>query len=298
MKMKSKTNVLSKTFLVTAVVFITLLMNSCASSRSQYKANPFYFFQMSDTQFGMFTDNNGFEKETVNFEKAIDAANRLHPAFVIVCGDLVNKTGDDAQIAEYKRIAGKLDHSIALYNVAGNHDVANKPTKESLEDYRKNFGPNYYSFKQGNLYGIVLNSSLFFDSTGAPEEARKQDEWLHKTLEEAKNQKFTNIVIFQHIPWFLENVEEKDQYFNIPTSIRQKYIDLFQSYGVKYIFAGHLHKNAIGHAKDLEMITTGPVGKPLGKDPSGFRIVNVNGSTLTHHYYALDSLPSKIELSK
>jgi 3',5'-cyclic AMP phosphodiesterase CpdA len=298
--MKLKASFLSKTFFVTAIVFITIMMSGCTSSRLQRNANSFYFFQMSDTQFGMFTNNNGFEQETINFEKAIAEANRLHPAFVIVCGDLVNKTGDKDQIAEYKRIAGKLDHSIPLYNVAGNHDVANKPTKESLEDYRKNFGPDYYSFEQGNLYGIVLNSSLFFDSTGAPAEARKQDEWLHKTLEDAKNQKFTNIVIFQHIPWFLDSPDEKDQYFNIPTPIRKKYIDLFQSYSVKYIFAGHLHKNAIGHAKDLEMVTTGPVGKPLGKDPSGFRIVNVKGSTLTHHYYALDSLPlpPKIELSK
>jgi 3',5'-cyclic AMP phosphodiesterase CpdA len=296
--MKFKTRQFPKTFFVAAVVFITIMMSSCASSQSQQKTSSFYFFQMSDTQFGMFNDNNGFEQETINFEKAIDAANRLHPAFVIVCGDLVNKTGDKDQIAEYKRIAGKLDPSISLYNVAGNHDVANKPTKESLEDYRKNFGPDYYSFKQGNLYGIVLNSSLFFDSALAPEEARKQDEWLHKALDEAKDQKFTNIVVFQHIPWFLENVDEKDQYFNIPTPIRQKYIHLFQSYGVKYIFAGHLHKNAIGHAKDIEMITTGPVGKPLGKDPSGFRIVNVNGGTLTHRYYALDSLPSKTEISK
>ncbi len=291
--MNCKTGLFIKGRALSALFVLITLLFGCASSRSNRQVKSFHFIQMSDTQFGMFTDNNGFEKETANFEKAIDAANKLQPAFVIVCGDLVNKTGDTKQIAEYKRIADKLNKSIPLYNVAGNHDVANKPTKESLDNYRKNFGPDYYSFMQGNLYGIVLNSSLFFDSTGAPDEAGKQDKWLHQTLEEAKKQKYTNIVIFQHIPWFLDNLDEKDQYFNIPTSVRQKYIALFQSYGVKYIFAGHLHKNAIGHAKDLEMITTGPVGKPLGKDPSGFRIVNVNGNVITHHYYGLDSLPLK-----
>lgn len=296
--MNLKTGLYIKSGVLSTIFIATMLLYSCASSHFSRQVQPFHFIQMSDTQFGMFTDNNGFEKETTNFEKAIDAANKLQPAFVIICGDLVNKTGDTKQIAEYKRIAGKLNKSIPLYSVAGNHDVANKPTKESLDNYRKNFGPDYYSFKQGNLYGIVLNSSLFFDSTGAPDEAGKQDEWLYQTLEEAKKQKYTNIVIFQHIPWFLDNLNEKDQYFNIPTSVRQKYIALFQSYGVKYIFAGHLHKNAIGHAKDLEMITTGPVGKPLGKDPSGFRIVNVNGNSVTHHYYGLDSLPLKLEAHK
>jgi hypothetical protein len=41
------------------------------------------------------------------------------------------------------------------------------------------------------------------------------------------------------------------------------------------VFAGHLHKNAIGGDHDFTIITAGPVGKPLEKDPSGFRIVTM-----------------------
>lgn len=79
--------------------------------------------------------------------------------------------------------------------------------------------------------------------------------------------------------------------FNIPLERRKVYLDLFHQYGVKYIFAGHLHKNSIGWDRGLEMITTGPVGKPLGKDPSGFRIVKMKGNKITHQYFSLDSLP-------
>ena len=39
---------------------------------------------------------------------------------------------DAAQIAEYHRIAATLDRSIPLYNVAGNHDVGQIPTPETL----------------------------------------------------------------------------------------------------------------------------------------------------------------------
>src|SRR5438093_12906943 len=85
---------------------------------------PFFFIQMADPQFGFFTANQDFARETVNFERAIGAANRLHPAFVVVCGDLTHRQGDAAQIAEYRRIAAQLDSSIKLYNVAGNHDLA------------------------------------------------------------------------------------------------------------------------------------------------------------------------------
>ena len=90
------------------------------------------------------------------------------------------------EIEEYKRIAGKLDASIPLYNVAGNHDVGRtKPNPEGIANYRKFFGDDYYTFQSGNVYGIVLNSSLFFDASLVPQEAAKQDVWLRSTLEKA-----------------------------------------------------------------------------------------------------------------
>jgi hypothetical protein len=75
---------------------------------------PIFFVQMSDPQFGMYTDNQDFAQETANFEFAIANINRLRPAFVVVTGDLVNKPADAQQLAEYKRIAGKLDSTIPL----------------------------------------------------------------------------------------------------------------------------------------------------------------------------------------
>src|ERR1700719_1339467 len=92
------------------------------------RAADFFFLQMSDPQCGMYTANGEFSQETANFEFAIANATRLRPAFVVVCGDLINKPGDPAQTAEYLRIAAKLDRSIPLYSVAGNHDVGNEPT--------------------------------------------------------------------------------------------------------------------------------------------------------------------------
>jgi len=277
------------------IFFLTIVIGGCASSRISNNSKKFYFFQMSDPQFGMFTDNHGFSRETENFEKAIAAANRLHPAFVVVCGDLVNRTGDPVQIAEYKRIAAELDPSIPLYNIAGNHDVSNTPTAASLAEYRKNIGPDYYTFQYGNLYGIVLNSSLVFDSSKAPLEAVKQSAWLHSKLEGTKKLKNKNIVVFEHIPWFINEPNEKNGYFNIPIETRKAYIQLLKKYGVKYVFAGHLHKNAIGTDGDLTIVTTGPIGKPLGKDSSGFRIVSVNGDEFSYPYYSLDSIPDSID---
>src|SRR6266498_3935999 len=110
------------------VAVLAVVAMTAAFSRQSGAEAPFFFLQFSDPQFGMFTADKDFAQETANFEFAIATANRLHPAFLIVTGDLVNKPGDAAQIAEYRRIAAKLDPAIALHNVAGNHDVGNVPT--------------------------------------------------------------------------------------------------------------------------------------------------------------------------
>jgi 3',5'-cyclic AMP phosphodiesterase CpdA len=267
------------------------MVAGCASTKPITSS---FFLQMADTQFGFFNENADFEKETVNFEKAIAHANRLHPAFVIVCGDLVNKAGDAAQIAEYKRIASMLDPAIRLYNVPGNHDVGNAPTPASLERYRKNFGPDYYRFEADDIVGLVLNSSLLKDPDSAQAEALKQDRWLEEQLRGLKGAREKLVLIFQHHSYFLSDPEEKDQYFNFPMQARRHYLDLFKANGVRYIFAGHYHRNAGGRSGELEMITTGPVGRPLGPDPSGFRIVTTSGSDVRHAYYSLDSIPASI----
>lgn len=243
------------------------------------------FVQMSDPQFGMFAENRNFTQETVNFDAAIAAANRLKPAFVVVCGDLVNRAGDAAQIAEYERIAAKLDHAIPLHNVAGNHDVGNEPTPESLAAYRKKFGPDYYAFRHGTFLGIVLDSSLIQHPKGAPEEADKQYKWLESELKRIP--RGVQTAIFQHIPWFLKEPDEPDDYFNIPLGPRTKYLQLFEQYHVEYCFAGHYHRNANGDSPNFHVITTGPVGKPLGTDPSGIRIVTVHDGKMDSLYRPL-----------
>ena len=146
------------------------------------------FIQMSDPQFGMFTKNVGFAHETVNFDFAIATANRLKPEFVVITGDLVNEAGNTAQIAEYKRIAAKLDPQIKLYSVPGNHDVENEPTKATLASYRERLGPDYYSFRSGDIAGFVLNSNLQKSPNNVPEEAAAMEKWLRGELAKAKGE--------------------------------------------------------------------------------------------------------------
>lgn len=272
---------------------VLLLLWACLA---QAATAPYFFLQFSDPQFGMYEENRGFAQETANLEFAVATANRLHPAFVVVTGDLINRAGDAAQAAEYRRITAKLDAGIPLYSVAGNHDVGNDPTPESLAAYRERFGRDYYTFRSGDMAGFVLNSSLIAHPKNVPEEAARQEAWLRDELEKAKRERVERLIVFQHHSWFLREPEEADQYFNIPREIRKHYLVLFHQYGVSHVFSGHYHRNELGRDGTLEMITTGPVGKPLGGARSGFRVVTVGPAGIAHQFYEYGDLPTRISI--
>lgn len=261
-----------------------------AVSRAQN--TPWFFAILSDPQMGMYAHDADFAQETANLEFAIANLNRLHPHFVVVCGDLVNRTGDAAEIAEYKRILQQLDASIPVYNVAGNHDLGNAPTRKSVEAYRAAFGRDFYSFSMGPVFGIVLDSSLI----GAPEKAaaaaREQGAWLERTLKSVPPDK--QIVVFQHIPYFVHDAAESDEYFNLPVARRREYLDLLEKAGVRSVFAGHYHRNAGGTDGELTETVTGAVGMPIGGSLSGLRLVWVNGASVESRWYCLGGIPNQV----
>ena len=49
-----------------------------------------------------------------------------------------------------------------------------------------------------------------------------------------------------HIPMFVEDSKEQDQYFNIPKTTREQLLLKFSDAGISKIFCGHFHRNAGG----------------------------------------------------
>ena len=117
-------------------------------------------------------------------------------------------------------------------------------------------------------------------------------------LVEAHEANAVHILVFQHHPWFLRAEDEADEYFNIPQQRRRTAIRAMKEAGVRAVFAGHYHRNSYGTAGSIEMITSGPIGRPLGNDPSGLRVVEVYVDRIAHTYYGIDDVPHEIELEK
>jgi 3',5'-cyclic AMP phosphodiesterase CpdA len=274
-----------------------LLLWIAVSSVSTRAGEPFFFIQLSDPQLGMFSTNRNFVQETANFEFVVANINRLRPAFVVITGDLVNKPGDAAQIEEYHRIKKQIDATIPVYDMAGNHDVENVPTPETINSFTNKFGPDHYAFQYRDFRGIVLDSSVIHSPQKTSDQLKDQETWLRAELSKAREEKAKHLVVFQHHPWFLKAADEPDQYFNIPLQRRTQYLNLFRESGVRYLVSGHYHRNAVAKGEGIEAITTGPVGMPLGPEGSGIRVFIVRDEGLEHRYFHLGEIPYRIDLT-
>jgi 3',5'-cyclic AMP phosphodiesterase CpdA len=250
------------------------------------------FIQVADPQMGMFSGDKNMDYETEHLKAAINAINSLYPDFVIISGDLTNKTADSLQFVTFSQIVSQISQSIPVYLVSGNHDIGNTPTDEGIKMYRCLYGRDYYKFKKGYIYGIVLNSSLMRDDSLETTEAAQQDLWLHKILRRASRSGKT-ILVFMHHPLFLDKPGEPKGYENFPEPERTHYLELFKQYSVKAIFTGHLHRNRILDLNGIKQVTTAALSTCFGRDSSGYRIVHVSKTKIDHRYIRLDSIPDQ-----
>jgi len=277
------------------IFILILLITTTISSYGQHSKseNPWFFLQITDPQFGMFTNNANFEKETKLYEKAIESVNMLNPEFVIITGDFVHNQNSADQIKEFKRITSLINNSIPVYYTPGNHDIGQTPTKNSIKKYKKNYGSDRFSFMHKNSLFIGINSGLI--KAGLEKQEAKQNKWLIRQLEKGKDA--NQVIVFCHYPFFNKSVDEPEAYSNIGPEARDKYLALFDEYGVDAVFAGHYHNNALNTFNGVELVTTSAVGKPLGKAPSGFRVVKVETDNTSHKYFGLEEMPKTLRVN-
>ncbi|XP_074866829.1 serine/threonine-protein phosphatase CPPED1 [Carettochelys insculpta] len=269
---------------------------------------PFCFIQGADPQFGLMKawamgncDNEGdeWEEEIKLTEQAVQAINKLNvkPKFFVLCGDLVHGMPGTRwrkdQEQDLKKVLKNLDQDIPLVFVSGNHDIGNAPTPETIDDYCKHWGDDYFSFWVGGVFFLVLNSQLYFDSSKCPELKQAQDEWLNAQLAVAEKRKCKHVIVFQHIPLFIQSPDEDHNYFNLEKSLRHELMEKCHKAGIKAVFSGHYHRNAGGSYKDLQMVVSSAIGCQLGEDTHGLRVVIVTAEKIVHRYYSLNDLSSQ-----
>lgn len=253
---------------------------------------PFFFLQLSDPQFGFMDNNKSISAETEAMNKAVTAINQLKPPFVVITGDFVNNSKSKEQIAAYKSMIAQINSSVKVYMIPGNHDIG-KVSRASIDNYKKNYGETHFSFRYGDCAFIGIDSNIIKEEDKEREEV--QFKWLEQELQKTKDARFK--FVFTHCSVFLKRMDEPVNYSNFSLPMREKYVRLFQKYGVNAIFAGHLHNNAYGKVGNMEMITIGPIGKVLGTGYQGMNLVKVYPDRFISEFIALNQLPKEVVMS-
>ena len=211
------------------------------------------FVLISDTHYMVDPGTNALEFEsrrvqTARIRSVLDQVAGLKPSFVVHLGDVVQefpeREGFGRAVREAHAQLSGLDGK--LYLAAGNHDVGDKPdptmptdwvTAASLRAHHERYGCSWYAWDEGDWHGMVLNSQIM--NTDLPE-AGAQREWLESDLKAHTGRR---IFVFLHLPPYLDQAGEPalGHYDNLAEPDRGWLLDLFRSYRVELVFAGHSH---------------------------------------------------------
>lgn len=256
------------------------------------KQNSFFFIQLSDPQLGFYSQGSDFSREREQMMTFIEAINLLKPAFVVISGDLVHQKDDEAQLAGFDSLCRKIDSSIPLYLIPGNHDVGNDMTEEGTKQFVRRYGSDRFVWKNKNSCVIGFNTSEIRSGDLQREAAEYQ--WVDEQL--SKCRKCKHVVLVGHYPFFVSSPDEPDSCDNIPLAVRRKYLDMFCRYGVDVLLSGHLHRCNQTYYEYLRMVTSAAAGYTSDEHKPGMMIVTVLPEIVHTAFYEIDHLPRSVNL--
>jgi 3',5'-cyclic AMP phosphodiesterase CpdA len=162
-------------------------------------------------------------------------------AFGITLGDIMY---DDLSLFErYNRVVAGI--GIPFYNVPGNHDMNyDAPDdRNSLETYKRHFGPSYYAFEYGNVSFIVLDTVEWLGRNGEGDTGTghyrgrlgdRQLQWMKRYLRRVPRDRL--LVLAMHIPLYCARSDDDHVY----VVDRDRLFGLLDGRRVLAI-AGHMH---------------------------------------------------------
>ena len=205
-------------------------------------AHRYSFVIITDTHFGASKSRND-DKFIAWLDTQLDAADEgLRPRFVVNLGDTLD-SGRDGQADDYIAFCEQLQETAARHNlprfpvyaVLGNHDTYNN----GWEVWKRRVYPytSYYTFTTADGF-----SYYFLDSgNGTLGEAQ-----LNDVIARMKDDPRPKLV-FTHYPIYGNAI----YYFTLQDTMeRNLLIDAFARNNVRYIFAGHDHKDHRNTFKD------------------------------------------------
>ncbi|MFT3902646.1 MAG: calcineurin-like phosphoesterase family protein [Niabella sp.] len=223
--------------------------------------------------------------------------------FACILGDIADN--DLSVYPREKEMIAQLPYPV--YHVFGNHDIDEQAAtaKEASGIFSKYYGPDYFSFNEGNVHFVVLNNVVYHGWNkegnkrgdyfgGLPEEQYK---WLEKDLQQVSNDKL--VVIMSHIP-FLEKYTDKASITRLFSLLEKRSNLLLLSGHLHYVENQFLNKDSYWNGKQpVQSLTVGaacgswwtrplderglPVATCIDGAPNGYFRLDFDGNKYNYH---------------
>jgi 3',5'-cyclic AMP phosphodiesterase CpdA len=234
-------------------------------------------------------------------------------AFGITVGDIMYD--DLALFPRYNEVVGQV--GIPWYNVPGNHDMNFQAghDRDSLETFKRYFGPPYYSFEYGQVHFVVLDTVDYLGRDaqrgrlGRTYEGRvseRQIAWLENDLEHVPTDRL--VVLAMHIP--LRSLSDRKS-SSINVANLPDLLDVIGGREKLFAVAGHMHNNehhyftkedGLDSQTPLHLHTLAavsgswwsgpfdergiPVAVQSDGSPNGYHVMSVGGTDVRMRYQA------------
>ena len=250
---------------------------------------------MTDVHLGEGNSDQSYTR----FRATIDEINALDPlpAFCWVGGDITLQGGKGQR---YVELMSRL--KMPVRNAVGNHEMLVRE-RHPREGFQRLFGPTYYSFNVGQVHYVTLDGchiqprSEGYKNVEGILSARELH-WLADDLRRVPDE--MAVVVAIHIPLVSDyplrrgTTAEKVPYWVMQNA--DEVVDLLTDHGVSLVLQGHLHENERHMRSGIEFVESisvcgrwwkaadGVLDHGVSGEPRGYRILEVDGSTIRHQY--------------
>ncbi|MDR1633123.1 MAG: metallophosphoesterase family protein [Dysgonamonadaceae bacterium] len=226
-------------------VMVDKLMYGDVASSNVYGKKPLRFTTLdskkSEISFVILNDIHGRNDDLVALSQNVKYG---ATGLMIFNGDMANYMNDEQQF-----FSAFMDKSVELFAAEvpvfyarGNHETRGLLNRSFSDYFPTNSGKLYYTFRQGPVHFIVLDSGedkpdsdIEYHGLAQFDAYRtEQQEWLKKELQSESFRTAPYKVVIMHIP-----PVESDWHGSL--DIQRKFLPLLNNAGITIMFCGHTH---------------------------------------------------------